>query len=218
MDNRGDLRSLCRQLIDEPIVSTDDTAGGFWKNSQLNLLMNQAYRTECLEIATWDSDYYMKTSTVTSVVGSNVIALPSDCTGKINYLYDLTNSRYLGSGDDRFYDMVGSGTPFEFVLQHKNILLDCLADEAISYSIRYYYVPPKMTSDTAVPDFPNGFEDIIAYKTAILAKVRSDDSLGSIQQEYQKKKYDMKNHIMTRQNRSQKMVKVGFSNDGITVL
>lgn len=205
---RAEIRTSVRRMIDESF-------NGFWDTNLLNDYINMEYR-KLINMINNTSEFYVKTSTITSTASSATIAMPSDCSNKIIRLTDSSGIDILPYSR-RNLDISSSntGTPVLFDIRGKYIWLSPTPDSAQSFILEYHYIPPALVNESDSIDFPNGYEDVIIYGVALMAKIRDNDSTSDLERQYLTMRREMLNHLQENQSFGPRMVNHGLGGYGL---
>lgn len=154
---RSVLRSRARQLAN---VENDPSVLDADINEWLNLHLTDVYD---LLVAAGPPDYYAASTTVTTVSGTIEYALPSDFLSIVNvYANESSDIR-------RSIDPIGDRERHAFKAPNG----------AWSVTVEYIPVCPTLSSDGSTFDGINGWDELVAAKTAImlLAKREGDPTI-----------------------------------------
>ena len=167
--NRGEVRDLVRTIIDEPHST------GTWSDEMLNVHLNLAYRQMANKVRKHNYKYYYNTSTITVFSGLRAFDLPDDCVASnvLNIRNEDGNSLIPSDIIEMSSTDTDADAKYYDILDNK-IFLDPMPTVQKTYTLEYFRVPEALLTDNSVLDFPVGQEDVIAYKTAVLAKKSLD--------------------------------------------
>jgi len=177
--NRGEVRTIVRNIIAEP------NATGTWTNDMLNKHINSAYAMLSNEVRDKNYKYYYSTGTITTASGTRNYDLPSDYVAS-NILNIRNSDGYSLIPDDiRNFDTNDTGASATYYdIANNDIYFDPVPTEVKSYALEYFRVPTVLSADSTELDFPQGQEEVIAWKAAVLAKKSLDDISEYIESEY----------------------------------
>lgn len=164
---RATLVAEFRVLADQPheaIITAANAAS----------LVNNAYRELLGKILQRNPRYFYTTAALPTVATSRFSALPVDCV-EVNKLVDSDGVilPYKDMESFRILPLTGKPTCWDKVGQ--KIVYDSTADAIYTYTLHYHYMPADMSTDSSIPEFVPGFEDLIPALATIKSKFVNDD-------------------------------------------
>jgi len=171
---RSELVTEFRDWTDQPNTAIITAA-------MANREINRAYRELRGKINARNYRFYFKSSTVTTVAATPFVAYPSDCVMP-NKLVDSDNNVLLHRDIEMFDHSLDTAEPERWDTAGRNMVFSPIPDSTYTYTIYYTYDPGDMSSDSSVPVFVPGYEDVIAVKAAINSKMIRDESVKDMAQ------------------------------------
>lgn len=198
--NLGEIRGLVRFYLNE-------TSGeGFYKNVDLDRLINQAIRKVNAELARHAPDLFTIAQTFPTQAGVKSYALPEDFRRLRRLEHapseeEITKLEGLPFPDtERGHEWPfdGRGKPRRFVLRAKQYDLLPIPDGV--YTLRLYYdqLQPDLSEDDEVPTTPEEWHDMIALWAAILALPANADSYLELLALYRERQGDLVTALFDR--------------------
>jgi hypothetical protein len=190
----ANLRTFERYILDEK-------AATFWEDPELDLFTNLEYNNLVTEINSLHAGYFEEEVILTATPGSTLVPLPANHGGEILYLIYEGNPLGFKITKERIHAASGLtvGPPGFFGLQGMNIVLSAPAGAAYSLTLGQTYIPPDMTGDLSVPDFPHGYELLISLGTVIYALMKDKQTLQDMEKKYLTIKQRMFTALQSRQ-------------------
>ena len=174
-----EIRAYTRVLIDQP-----NTA--IWSTTNLDLMINGAYRDVVSEILRRNPKYFHKSSTISSTASTPYTNLPSDCV-IVNKIVN-SEEETLPVMDLTQQNMdADHGEPTNIDITGPKVFWYPVPDAVYAFTIYYHYIPSDMTATSDTPVLPPGFHDIIAYGAAINSRMAKEEQLQEYMIRYEKK-------------------------------
>ena len=193
MATRSDLRTLLRDLIDEPNPV-------FWSDARLNRSINASLQQLAGEITERGSDYYVKrdATSITTVASTAYVALPTDFV-RLRRIYN-SDGEYLTPRQFKLLDPDDTDEPMYFEIINDNIYFQPIPDAVYVLPIEYWYKPADMSSDSDTPDFPAAYHNLLAWDAAVTSILQDSNESRGLQRKYEQMKQTMLSALMTRQS------------------
>ena len=176
--NRGDLRALVREHVNEPTA-------GFWSDAQLNIYLNLAKDQVTAFMVRLDEDFFELSATFSTAVGTKSYLLPADAM-QVNRIeryttadaYDITMLEPVG------HHLLGrNGYPFGSnnkpdYYDVRGVQFDLYPTPDAIYPMRLYYDQRQadMSQDSDVPGHPREAHPLIAARAAKMALTKQGDT------------------------------------------
>lgn len=197
----AELRAYWRVITDNPNTAV-------WGNTNVNLMLNGAYREIINEIMGRDPMYFHKSSTVSTTANTPYTDLPSDC---------VVINKIINSSEETlpYFDMTqqnmdeGHSQPTNFATTGPHIFWYPVPDSTYTFTIYYHYSPSDMSGDSDSPVLPPGYHDLVAWGAAINSRTAKEEQLQEYIMKYEKKLKLLLRTIMIKQTNEAPRIKEG---------
>ena len=207
--NRGEVRTAIRYIIAEPHEN------GTWTNAMLNSFIDRAYKMLANVVRNRNYKYYYSTTTLTTTATVRYVALPTDCVS--SNVLNIRNAEGYSLVPDDIVNMSPEDTAnkatFYDILDNK-VYFDPVPSDAETYTLEYFRIPNVLSLDATELDFPQGQEDVVAWKAATMAKKSLDDISQFIASEYEDMYESMLKSIMINKYIRPPMIKISRGHFG----
>jgi len=165
---RGEIKTLARQWL-------DDEDGGYFTDSFMDAVINNAQREAQKRLLNAGEDYYTKCVYTMLVSGQDRYALPTD-------FMELYRLEYVTSGSgatasrQRVYPITRneqdisryqtSGDPYNYYLNKDTLQLVPVPNSAKRMDLEYAYRVADLTADAETPDVPADYHEYLAVMAA----------------------------------------------------
>ena len=176
-------------------LRADQVNSDFRTDAQVDKLINQTWKEVYEHVIQQQAERYLASSTITTVTGTSIYAIPADVY-KVKSVDASLTSRTLTlrqfQWEDRNRYQESSGwdidAPVAWRLYGNNIVFTPRPNGAYTVTLWYHPTPPAMTGDSDTIDGVSGWEEAIVVGTAWkLALEESDHELGDrLGAEYQR--------------------------------
>ncbi len=204
---------LVSEIRDLLKVLCDIKGTAIWSTANLNSLIFSEYRDICNEIARRWPNYYMTSSSVSTTANTASTALPTTCT-YFSKLVDSDGNTLPYTPFSQFIHTTTNTKPEGYCISGRNFWWTPIPDTAYTYTAYFNAMPTDLSSDNDTPSLPPNFHDILAYGTAVNAKIAKEESVNEYMMQYERKKEMLLHQIgITQTNNAPRVLRVYDSSE-----